>query len=126
MDNAEIAKQLFSALAGQDEAAVRRLCAPDMRVRQNNGRPMSLDTLLRFNAAVGRAVKDFRYEDAVRSTTDTGFVEEHAVRGTLPDGTALELAVCVVAAVKDGRVTDVREYLDSAASTGLAAALSAR
>lgn len=123
MDNAEIARQLFAALAGQDEAAVRRLCAPDMRVRQNNDRPMSLDRLLRFNAAVGRVVKDFRYEDAVRSATDTGFVEEHAVRGTLPDGTALELAVCVVATVKDGKVTDVREYLDSAAAAGLAAAL---
>lgn len=123
MDNAEIAKQLFAALAGQDEAAVRRLCAPDMRVRQNTARPMSLDTLLRFNAAVGRAVKDFRYEDAVRSATGTGFVEEHAVRATLPDGTALDLAVCVVATVKDGKVTDVREYLDSAAAVGLSAAL---
>lgn len=123
MDNAEIAKQLFAALAGQDEAAVRHLCAPDMCVRQNNGRPMSLETLLRFNAAVGRVVTDFRYEDAVRSATATGFVEEHAVRGTLPDGKALELAVCVVDSVKDGRVTDVREYVDSAASAGLAAAL---
>ncbi len=123
MDNAEIARQLFAALAGQDEAAVRRLCAPDMRVRQNNGRPMSLDTLLRFNAAVGRAVKDFRYEDAIRCATDSGFVEEHAVRGTLPDGAALNLAVCVVASVKDGRVTDVREYVDSAAAGGLTAAL---
>lgn len=123
MDHGEIAKQLFAALARQDDAAVRRLCAPDMRVRQNNGRPMSLDTLLRFNAAVGRVVKDFRYEDAVRSATGTGFVEEHAVRGTLPDGKALDLAVCVVADVKDGRVTDVREYLDSAAAAGLSAAL---
>jgi len=123
MDNAEIAKQLFAALAGQDEAAVRRLCAPDMRVRQNNGRPMSLETLLRFNSAVGRVVKDFRYEDAMRSATGTGFVEEHAVRGTLPDGKALDLAVCVVADVKDGRVTNVREYLDSAAAAGLSAAL---
>jgi ketosteroid isomerase-like protein len=123
MDNAEIAKQLFAALAGQDEAAVRRLCAPGLRVRQNHGRPMSLETLLKFNRKVGAAVTGFRYEDTVRSATDTGFVEEHAVRGTLPDGTALELAVCVVATVKDGRVTDVREYLDSAASAGLAAAL---
>ncbi|WP_291205025.1 nuclear transport factor 2 family protein [Hyphomonas sp.] len=123
MDHGEIAKQLFAALARQDDAAVRRLCAPDMRVRQNNGRPMSLDTLLRFNAAVGRVVKDFRYEDAVRSATGTGFVEEHAVRGTLPDGKALDLAVCVVADVKDGRVTNVREYLDSAAAAGLSAAL---
>ena len=123
MDNAEIAKQLFAALAAQDEAAVRRLCAPDMRVRQNNGRPMSLDSLLKFNRKVGAAVTGFRYEDAVRAATETGFVEEHAVSGTLPDGTALDLAVCVVATVKDGRVTDVREYLNSAASIGLAAAL---
>lgn len=123
MDNAEIAKQLFAALAGQDEAAVRPLCAPDMRVRQNNGRPMSLETLRRFNAAVGRVVTDFRHDDAVRSATATGFVEEHAVRGTVPDGKALELAVCIVASVKDGRVTDDREYPDSAASAGLAAAL---
>jgi hypothetical protein len=47
-------------LAGQeDEAAVRRLCGPDVRVSQNNGRPMSPETLLRFKVAVGQAAKDF-------------------------------------------------------------------
>ncbi len=123
MDNAEIAKQLFAALAGQDEVTVRRLCAPDMKVRQNNGPPMSLNSLLKFNAMVGKAVTGFRYEDAVRASTDTGFVEEHAVRGTLPDGTALDLLVCVVADVQGGKVTSVREYLDSAAAKGLTSAL---
>ncbi len=123
MTNADIARQLFAALAGQDEAAVRAVCSPDLEVRQNNGPPMSLDSLLKFNRMVGKAVTGFRYEDAVRSATDTGFVEEHAVRGTLPDGKPLELAVCVVADVKDGKVTFVREYVDSAASAGLVAAL---
>jgi len=84
---------------------------------------MSLESLLKFNRMVGKAVTGFRYEDAVRSATGTGFVEEHAVRGTLPDGKPLELAVCVVADVKDGKVTFVREYVDSAASAGLVAAL---
>ncbi len=123
MNHAEIARQLFAALAGQDEAAVRALCSADLKVRQNNGPPMSLDMLLKFNRKVGAAVTGFRYEDAVRSATETGFVEEHAVRGTLPDGTAMDLAVCVVADVQDGKVTSVREYVDSAASAGLSAAL---
>lgn len=123
MDHAEIASALFAALAANDDQAVRALCAPDMRVRQNNGAAMDLDTLLRFNGAVHRAVKDFRYEDAVRSATAIGFVEEHAVRGTLPDGTTVDIAVCVVATVSAGKVTDVREYLDTGAAAGLIAAL---
>ncbi|MBU6371484.1 MAG: nuclear transport factor 2 family protein [Alphaproteobacteria bacterium] len=125
MTNDEIAAALFAALAGQDEAAVRRLCAPTFRLRQNGGAPMSLDALLAFNAAVGRVVRDFRYENAVRAATPAGFVEEHAVRGALSGGKTFDLTVCVVADVKDGQVTDVREYFDSAAAKDLAAALRA-
>lgn len=123
MTNADIAAALFAALAAQDEKTVRGLCAPTFRVRQNDGAPMDLDTLLRFNAAVGRVVTGFRYVDAVRSATATGFVEEHGVKGTLPGGQPLDLAVCVVADITDGKVTQVREYFDSAAAQGLVAAL---
>ena len=123
MGNAEIAKALFDALSSDDDQAVRALCAPDMSVRQNNNPPMGLDALLRFNGAVHRVVKDFRYEGAVRSATTTGFVEEHAVRGTLPDGKALDLQACVVADVRGGKVTGVREYVDTGAAADLIAAL---
>jgi ketosteroid isomerase-like protein len=123
MDNARIAEALFRALAAGDDDAVRALCAPDMCVRQNGGAPMNLETLLRFNRAVHAVVQDFRYEEAVRAATATGFVEEHAVRGALTDGSALDMQVCVVAEVRDGKVTDVREYLDTAAAAGLIAAL---
>jgi ketosteroid isomerase-like protein len=126
MDNTEIARRLFEALAAQDDATVRSLCDPDLRVQQNGGKVISLAGLLRFNAAVGSVVSGFRYEDAVRSATPGGFVEEHAVRGMLPDGTAVDLAVCVVVDIKDGKVTSLREYLDSAAAAGLRAALSSR
>ena len=124
MDNAEIAKALFAALAANDAAAVRRLCAPEMQVVQNGAAPMSLETLLKFNAAVHKVVAGFGYSDAVRSVTATGFVEEHAVGGTLAGGAALRLLVCVVAEVEGGRVTRVREYFDSASAAPLVAALS--
>ena len=122
MNNTEICKALFAAFTDGDEERVRSLCAPDLQAEQN-GRPMDLETLLQFSRAVQAVVTDFRYEDAKRSATDTGFVEEHSVRGVLPDGSTLDLAVCVVADVRDGKVCNLREYLDGAAAAGLAAAL---
>lgn len=123
MDAAETAKALFDALAAGDDAAVRDLCAPDLRARQNNGPPMSLETLLRFSGSVQKVVTGFHYAEAVRSATAAGFVEEHAVRGVLPDGRALDLAVCVVGDLQDGRIVALREYFDSAAAAALVAAL---
>jgi ketosteroid isomerase-like protein len=124
MDHAGVSRALFEAFEAGDEDAVRRLCTPDLRVRQNNGAPMNLDTVLGFARAVRGVVDGFRYEEAVRSATASGFVEEHRVRGTLPDGRALDLAVCVVADVREGRVASIREYFDGVAAAGLIAALS--
>jgi ketosteroid isomerase-like protein len=124
MDNTQFAISIFDAFTRGDAAAARALCAPDFQVRQNGGAAMNLEAVLGFTAAVLKVVKGFRYEDAVRSATATGFVEEHAVRGTLPDGRSLDLAVCVVAIVKGGKITDVREYFDSKAAEGLVKALS--
>lgn len=123
MDHAGIAKALFTALAANDDRSVREFCAPGMRARQNNGAPLDLETLLRFNRAVHAVVREFRYEDAARAATGAGFVEEHAVRGTLPDGSALNLSVCVVADIRDGKVVELREYFDTGAAKGLIAAL---
>ena len=124
MTNTEIAEALFDAFASGDERTVRKLCAPDLQAIQNFGPPMSIDSLLKFSLAVHRLVANFRYEDAIRTATTDGFVEEHAVRGTLPDGSELNLAACVVAQVRDGRISQLREYVDGAAAHGLTKALS--
>jgi ketosteroid isomerase-like protein len=124
VDNTELCKALFDAFENGDEERVRALCTIDIQARQNNNPPMDLDTLLDFSRAVLRVVKDFRYEDAKRSSTATGFVEEHYVRGILPDGSKLDVAVCVVADVNNGKVCHLREYLDLSAAAGLIEALS--
>jgi ketosteroid isomerase-like protein len=123
MDNTEIAERLFAALAAGDADAVRELCAPSFQGSQNHGPAMDLDALLAFSSAVLGVVRDFRYEQARRAATSDGFVEEHSVCGVLPDGSQLELAACVVGEVSDGRITRLREYIDSAAARGLLAAL---
>lgn len=124
MKNTEVAEALFSAFMRGDFDAARALCADDLRLRQNKNEPMDLDTMLAFAATVIGTVKHYRYEDVVRAPTPTGFIEEHRIRGTLPDGSELDLAACVVADLRDGKIADVREYVDSAAAAGLKKVLS--
>jgi len=125
MNNSQIARTLFVALACHDDNTIESVCAPDMQTNQSQGPNMSVSTLLQFNQAVQNVVKNFRYKNAIRSATETGFVEEHNVRGTLPDGNKMDLAVCVVADVQDGKIVRMREYVDSRAAAGLLKALSA-
>ena len=126
MENVAVARPLFDALASDDDVQVRALCAPGFTLRQNGGLAMDVEMLLHFNRLVHAVVSGFCYEDVVCAATATGFVEEHAVRGTLADGSALALAACVVADIVDGRVTLVREYVDTAAAAPLLAALARR
>lgn len=124
MESKNLAETLFEAFARGDADAVRKWCARDFRARQNGGAAMDLESLLAFSAAVHKVVQDFRYEDPVRSVTESGFVEEHVVRGTLADGSRLDLAVCVVADQTGGKITELREYFDTKAADGLIRALS--
>lgn len=124
MSNEELAKTLFDAFSNNDAAAARAVCSPDLKAYQNSRDAMSLDTLLQFSAAVSAVLKNFRYEDCVCSATENGFVEEHKVRGTFADGSELLLSACVVGEVSEGKVTVLREYVDSAAASGLLKALS--
>jgi ketosteroid isomerase-like protein len=44
-----------------------------------------------------------------------GFVQQHVLRGTRKhDGERLALPACIVCAVKDGKITRLDEYFDSA------------
>lgn len=123
MSGVKLAEDLFRAFASGDDDTVRHLCASDLKAIQNGGAPMNLATLLMFSAAVRSVVKDFRYENPNRSETADGFVEEHDVCGILPDGTELSFSACVVGTVSQGKITQLREYFDSAAVASLAAHL---
>lgn len=123
MEHTALAESLFEAFTSGDDASARALCTNDLQAIQNHGRPMSLDTLLEFARAVRGVVENYRYEDAIRTNTANGFIEEHSVCGTLPDGSELRLAACVVGEVRNGKITALREYVDSFAAIGLSKAL---
>ncbi len=121
--NVDIAIAFFEATGSGDAEALGKLCAPDFVGRQNDGPPMDLKSLVWLSTTVKKALPDFRYENAVRSATETGFVEEHDVCATLPDGSAFKALICVVADVESGKITSIREYFDSAAAAPLLSAL---
>lgn len=122
--NLDLARQFFAASAAGDSEAMAALCADDIVVRQNGGEAFGLKALLRFASAIKAAAPDFRYENPVRHDTGEGFVEEHDVRGTTPDGTPFTIAVCVVATVTNGKISSMNEYMDTAAARPLTEALS--
>ena len=123
MNNEEIAAVLFNAFESGELDTVRSLCASDFRARQNLNPEFDVDTLVKFSQAVSAVLPDFRYEEIRRVATATGFVEEHMVRGTLANGTKINIAACVVADIEDGKIRYLREYLDSAAAVELLKAL---
>lgn len=84
---------------------------------------MTLDELLGFSSAVRSAVSSFRYVDAVRTETESGFVEEHGVEIALRDGKQIRFAACVVGEVVDGRIVELRETVDGGSAAPLLAAL---
>lgn len=123
MDMIEIARRFFASLESADLETARAMCSDGFQGTQNGGPAMDVDRLMGFTAMVHKVVPDFRYENPVCASTGTGFVEEHDVCGTLPDGSTFKLVLCVVGEVADGKITKLREYVDSAAASGLLKAL---
>lgn len=117
----ELADRLFEAIAANDLQTLRdEIYTPGIAVWHNND---DHDQLIDENLAVlgwlHRKVKDKRYEDVVRHTTPTGFVEQHVLRGVAPDGSELNIHACLVVTVVGDRISRIDEYLDSSAARAL-------
>jgi ketosteroid isomerase-like protein len=115
-DPLEVAERLFAAIEAGDIDAVRDLYDPDAEIWHNTdrvtqGRDENLATL----AWVHRNLSGITYEDIRRSATDDGFVQRHVFTAASRAGRRVEVPACIVASVRDGRITRLDEYLDSAA-----------
>jgi ketosteroid isomerase-like protein len=115
-DPVDIAERLFAAIEAGDIDTVRDLYDPDVEVWHNTDRvAQRRDENLATLAWVHRHLSGVTYEDVRRSATDDGFVQRHVLSATNRAGRRIEVPACIVASVRDGRVTRLDEYLDSAA-----------
>ena len=113
-EHRKLCHTLFDAIERGDIEAVDRCYAPDMTLWFNVtgkeiGREENLDALVK-----GRDLHRRRtYDDRIISTFDDGFVVQYTVNVVAHNGTKVPLSACLVAEVRDGKITKLFEYLDS-------------
>jgi len=111
----DVAERLFAAIQSGDTATVSDIYDPDVKVWHNNDQvTQGRDDNLRVIGWLAKNIPDLRYEEIRRQALPNGFVQQHVLRGTAPNGKLLEVPACVICEVVDGHVTRLDEYLDSA------------
>ena len=114
-DTLELADRLFKAIEAGDTATVAELYAPDVKVWHNYDQiEQERDANLAVLGWMGRKVAGVRYEEIRRELLPDGFLQQHILRGTAPDGTALEVPSILRVYCADGAITRIEEYLDTA------------
>ena len=114
-DPLQLAERLFAAITAGDVEAVRDIYAADAVIWHNNdGLEQSADDNLRVLRWVTANIRHLRYENVRRQRTDTGFAQQHELRGRAPNGRELNIPACIICTVRNGRITRLDEYLDSA------------
>ena len=115
IDSLEVAARLFDAIARGDVEAVRQIYDSDAVIWHNTDQTtQSVEQNLAVLRWVVTHITNLRYEGIVRQRTGTGFVQQHTLRGTAPNGVELAIPACLVCSVEGGRITRLDEYLDSA------------
>jgi ketosteroid isomerase-like protein len=121
-DQCSVLDRLFAAVSSGDVATVESIYAPDAGIWHNtdNATQAVVDNL-RTIAWVGRTIRGMSYDEVRRAPIDRDRVlQQHVLRGTAPNGAALEIPACMVVAFNDaGRIARLEEYIDSGAFAAL-------
>ncbi len=111
-----VTEDFFNAIAAGDLDKVKAIYADDVVVWHNTdkaekGKDASVGTIQWLFDNIG----DFKYVDVRNTPFPGGVLRRHfcqgVVRGT---GQKIDLAIAVVAEVKNGQIVRLEEYLDSA------------
>ncbi|HTT98517.1 MAG TPA: nuclear transport factor 2 family protein [Rhizomicrobium sp.] len=110
-----LADRVMQAIENNDTETIRACYAPDACIWHNfDGEEQTVDENLRTLGWVDKRLKNRKYEIISRRVFDGGYLQEHILTGTLADGAAFSMPACLVITVRDGRITRLAEYLDSA------------
>ena len=84
-----LADRFVAAIEKRDVDTVRACYAPDARIWHNNdGKVQSVDDNIKGVHWIHKVLSGVRYDVKQRTALPGGFLQEHVLRGTLPDGTA--------------------------------------
>ena len=126
-----VGERFFSAIEAGDMAAVREVYHPDVAIWHNTDglahreRGQSREDNVALLTVLTNKIKEWKYDIWFREATESGMVQQHTLRGRLPNGEALAIPVCVVLQIQDGCITRLDEYIDSAHTQPMVDALRA-
>ena len=108
-----LADRLFAAIEAGDIDAVDGLYDEDVRVWSNTD-PREMDVKRSLNVLrwLTSRLANRRYDIRRRELLPDGFLQEHTLRGTAPDGTEIAMPACLIVTVRDGKILRIHEYLD--------------
>jgi ketosteroid isomerase-like protein len=110
----DVADRLFRAIEAGRVDLVSELYATDAVIWHNHdGVEQTPEENLRTLRWLVDNLTGVRYTDIRRSASPTGFFQQHVLCVTNRAGTDVEIPACIVAAVEDGHITRLEEYLDS-------------
>lgn len=114
------AERFVDAVQRGDADAMRDCYAPGAAIWHNtDGSEQSIDDNVKVLQWFIRTLPDRKYTVLRREVIPDGFVQQHVLSATLPNGEPWQLDACVVVRMADGKITRLDEYLDSAASAKL-------
>ena len=109
------AERFVGAIERGDTEAVRACYAPDAKLWHNtDGIEQTVDQNMKVLDFFIRKLPDRHYRILRREPLPDGFLQQHVLEATLPDGRPFKMSACCVIRMKDGVITRLDEYLDSA------------
>jgi len=114
-DTRALAKRFFDAVEQGDIDTLHACYAPDAKIWHNTdeaeqSRDDNAETLRGFV----QRIPSRTYAKRRLQVFDGGFVHQHELQGVRRDGVKVHLPACIVCLVKDGKITRLDEYFDSA------------
>jgi ketosteroid isomerase-like protein len=115
MTQDELLDRLFAGIAAGDLDAVEQLYADDVEVWHNSsGRTLRRDASMRLLRAFLARAGEVRYEILERRHWENGAMQRHVLH-VRPHSLDHAIDVCITFSFADGRISNVREYVDGRA-----------
>ena len=109
------AKKFVDAIQTGDVATVRACYHPEAKLWHNtDGIEQTVDQNMKVLDWFIRTLPDRNYRVIRREALSDGFLQQHVLEATLPDGTKWAMDACVVIKIENGLITRLDEYMDSA------------
>ena len=102
---------------------MREIYAPDAVIWHNDDLiEQPVEDNLKVLQGLHLAVSGLRYDIVRRASVADGVLQQHVLRGRLPNGAEVELHAAMYLQVRDAHITRIEEYLDSAKRSSIRAA----